>query len=254
VLAPTNDSFENLDPKLLEMLLQPENQELLQEFLLYHILPGYFPSDELQEGPIESLLFGNSVEVGLDPIRFDDANVVRPDTESCNGIIHIISDVLLPEGPDICDAFTFEGSGENSTMTFIEVARQDPDFSIVVDLIELTDLEEVFDCPGPFTALLPTNSAFEALDPEYLAFLRDPANQDESEELLLYHILPGFTPSDNFSVGPTDTLLLGETVEVGVSPLTFDGADVITPGTCGELTSNSRNNGSRSPFLTDPPC
>lgn len=245
MLAPTNDSFEYLDSELLETMIQPENQELLQEILLYHILPGFFPSDELQEGPIETLLFGKSLEVGLDPIRFDDAGVVRPDEESCNGIIHIINDILLPEEPDICDVFTFEDhqdKDENSLMTVLEVARQDPDFSTVVDLIELADLEEVLDCPGPFTALLPTNTAFEAFDPDYLEFLRDPANRDELEELLLYHILPGATPSDNFSAGPTETLLFDETVDVGESPLTFDEADVITAGKYGSAF--------RSPFFT----
>jgi len=80
VAAPTNEAFENLDPNLLDVLLQPENQEFLQEILLFHILPGYLPSAELQEGPYETLLLGFDVEVSLDPIRFNDANVIRPGT------------------------------------------------------------------------------------------------------------------------------------------------------------------------------
>lgn len=76
--APTNEAFENIDPDLLDVLLQPENQEFLQEILLYHLLPGYQPSDELQEGPYETLLFGFDVNVSVDPIGFDDASVIRP--------------------------------------------------------------------------------------------------------------------------------------------------------------------------------
>lgn len=233
MLAPTNESFENLDPELLEMLLRPKNQELLQEFLLYHILPGYIPSDEFQEGPNETLLFGFNVSVVLDPIRFnEDTVIVRPDTVACNGIIQIIDDVLLPTEPDFCDAFTFEelmGNGQNSTMNILDVASMDPDLTVVVGLIKDAGLENIFDCPGPFTALLPTNAAFEALDPAYLAFLLDPNNLNELQDLLLYHILPGATQSNDFEAGAFETLLLGETVDVGVSPLTFDEANVITP-------------------------
>lgn len=233
VLAPTNESFENLDPELLDMLMRPKNQELLQEILLYHILPGYIPSDEFREGPNETLLFGSNVTVDLDPLRFnEDTFIVRPDTVACNGIIQIIDDVLLPSEPDFCDAFTFEelpGSGQNSTMNILEVASMDPDLSVVVGLIRAAGLQNVFDCPGPFTALLPTNAAFEALDPAFLAFLQDPNNLDELQDLLLYHILPGATQSSDFEAGTVETLLLGETVDVGVSPLTFDEANVITP-------------------------
>ena len=232
MLAPTNESFKDLDPALLEMLMQPENQELLREILLYHILPGYFPTDAMQEGPIETLLHGFNVGVNIDPLRFDDAAVVRPDTIACNGIIQVIDNVLLPSEPDFCDAFTFEelmANGQNSTRNILAVASDDPDLSIVVGLIEDAGLEKIFDCPGPFTALLPQNSAFAALDPAYLAFLRDPANRNELQDLLLYHILPGATQADDFRAGASDTLLLGKNVDVGVSPLTFDDANVVTP-------------------------
>jgi len=84
------------------------------------------------------------------------------------------------------------------------------------------------DLAGPFTAQLPNNAAFEALDPAHLEFLLDPANQAELRDLLLYHLIPGATTSTEFTAGPTETLLSGEAVEVGVSPLTFDEASVIT--------------------------
>ena len=215
------------------MLLRPKNQELLQETLLYHILPGYIPSDEFQEGPNETLLLGFDVSVTLDPIRFNqETAIVRPDTNACNGIIQIIDGVLLPSEPDFCDAFTFKelmGSGQNSTMNILNVASADPDLSVVVGLIKDAGLEKIFDCPGPFTALFPTNAAFEALDPEYLAYLQDPTNLGELQDLLLYHILPGATQSNAFEAGAVETLLIGATVDVGVSPLTFNEANVITP-------------------------
>jgi len=234
VLAPTNESFEKLDPDLLQMLLQPENKAYLQEVLLYHILPGYFPSEELQAGAYETLLFGLNVEVAVDPIMFNVAGLVRPDTTACNGVIHLIDDVLIPPEPDFCDDFVFgrrrnlQDGGEACMANVLETAREDSDLSTVISLIEAADLTDVFDCAGPFTALLPENQAFESLDPAFLEILVDPANLDDLRELLLYHILPGATLSTEFTAGTTETLLVGETLDVGVSPLTFDEANVIT--------------------------
>ena len=234
MLAPTNEAFSNIDPDLMQVLMQPRNQEYLQEILLYHILPGYFPSDELQEGLYETLLLGFNVEVSLDPIQFGNSGVVRPDTEACNGVIHIIDEVLIPAEPDFCKDFTFDGrrrlqdGGEDCHPNLLETASQDPQLSTVVSLLEAADLDVIFECAGPFTAQLPNNAAFEAFDPAYLEYLMDPANLDDLQDVLLYHILPGATTSTEFTSGPTETLLVGETVDVGVSPLTFDEANVIT--------------------------
>lgn len=226
-----------MDPDLLAVLLQPENQKFLQEILLYHILPGYLPSSEFRKGPYETLLFGYDVDVFLDPLRFADASVIRPDIMACNGLMHIIDEVLLPPEPDTCDAFNFnetrrlQDGGEDCKPNVLETARDDPDLSTVISLIDAAgdDLIHIFDCAGPFTANLPVNEAFDALDPAYLEFLLNPANVDVLQDLLLYHILPGATLSTEITAGPTNTLLPGRTVDVGVSPLTFDDANVETP-------------------------
>lgn len=96
VLAPSNEAIDALDKDLLDELLLPENREQLQEFLLYHILPGYQPSTELTAGPTDSLLSGEQVTVAVDPISFNGAEVVEADIMGCNGVIHVIDDVLIP--------------------------------------------------------------------------------------------------------------------------------------------------------------
>lgn len=239
VLAPTNSAFAKLDPGLLIHLQNPRNQELLQEILLYHMLPGYQPSVSFTTaGPTSSLLFGFDVDVSLNPLQFNDANVIMPDIAACNGVIHTIDDVLIPDDPDFCDAFTFDdrrrlqnatdSGGDNCEPNVLETARMNPDLSTVVSLIEAADLVDVFSCAGPFTALLPNNDAFADLDPAFLDFLLNPANQDTLQDLLLYHILPGSTMSTEFSQGPTDTLLMGQQVDVLLIPLRFDNAGVVT--------------------------
>jgi uncharacterized surface protein with fasciclin (FAS1) repeats len=233
VLAPTNDAFAALDPALVDELLLPENQELLQEVLLYHILPGFNPSSDLVAGPTETLLYDFTVDVSLNPVMFNDANVVMPDIMACNGIIHTIDDILTPEDEDFCDAFTFgnrrrlQDSGQNCTNNILDVARDDPNLTTVVALLEAADLADIFSCPGPFTALLPNNAAFDALDPALVEFLLDPANQSELQDLLLYHILPDETLTSDFVDGPVETLLADNTVDVTTSPIMFNDAGVV---------------------------
>lgn len=82
---------------------------------------------------------------------------------------------------------------------------------------------------GPFTSNLPSNDAFNAMDPERLEFLSRPENIDELRQLLLYHILPEETLSADFASGPRDTLLPNFTVDVSLDPLMFDDAGIIAP-------------------------
>jgi uncharacterized surface protein with fasciclin (FAS1) repeats len=122
-----------------------------------------------------------------------------------------------------------QDGGENCGPNILETARDDPDLSDIVALIDAAGLSPIFDCAGPFTALLPTNDAISEIDRDVLEALLLPENQDELQSLLLYHILPGATLSDDFAAGPQDTLLEGEDVIVGLDPFTFNDATVISP-------------------------
>jgi transforming growth factor-beta-induced protein len=236
VLAPTNDAFDDLDPALLRDLLRPRNKEQLQEVLLYHILPGYQPSTSFTAGPTETLLLGFDMQVEVDPLTFDNANVVDADAEACNGVLHTIDTVLSPDDDDFCDAFDFsnrrrrlQDGGENCETNILDTAREYPELSIAVSLLTAADLQDVFSCSGPFTALLPSNSAFDNLNPDFVTFLLDPDNQEDLQDLLLYHILPEATLTTDFTEGPAESLLPDYTIDVTLSPIQFDGVNVVTP-------------------------
>jgi uncharacterized surface protein with fasciclin (FAS1) repeats len=98
VLAPTNDAFASLDAAFLMELLRPENQKRLQDFLLYHILPGFYLSTNFEAGNVDTLLTGQDVTVYLDPLMFNQAGVVTENVLSCNGVMHTIDAVLIPGG------------------------------------------------------------------------------------------------------------------------------------------------------------
>ena len=96
VFAPTNEAFNQLPDGTLEYLLQPENQEVLQRVLSYHVLPEQVGSSEISGGEIESLDGGLVTEVTDEGVVVNNASVVTPDIEASNGVIHAVNRVLLP--------------------------------------------------------------------------------------------------------------------------------------------------------------
>lgn len=118
--------------------------------------------------------------------------------------------------------------GERCQTNVLDTARELPSLSTFVTLIETAGLEDIFLCAGPFTALIPSNEAFEALDPDLVEFLLDPANAEILQEVLLYHILPNLYLSPTLVPGEVPTLQ-GETVTVSLDPIVFNQASVLMP-------------------------
>ena len=67
------------------------------------------------------------------------------------------------------------------------------------------------------------------MDPERLAYLTRPENIGELRQLLLYHILPGVTRTEDFTAGPLDTLLANFPVNISVDPLMLDDSSILDP-------------------------
>jgi transforming growth factor-beta-induced protein len=227
VLAPVNDAFAILDPAFVRELMQTSMIEKLRAILLYHIVPKHRPVTSFVAGELETLLEGENVTVGVDPLRFDRADVVRPNMAACNGVIHSIETVRLPSGSDFCPVFPLDQrrslQAANTTCTSIlGTARNEPALSTVVSLLNTSGLAAILEkCNGPFTALLPSNDAFKKLTDFELAFLMNPANRNVSRDILLFHLLSGSTNSSMFRSGPRNTMLQGKQVNISLSPLRF---------------------------------
>jgi uncharacterized surface protein with fasciclin (FAS1) repeats len=137
--------------------------------------------------------------------------------------------------PEICSDLDFSSSydrrlqndGALCDPNVLETAKLNKDLSTFVELLEIADLAELFMCSGPFTLLAPTNEAFDALDSATLEELLLPMNQDKLQDLLLYHIVPGFYLSEDFEDGSLDTLLEGQSVAVTIDPILFNGRATI---------------------------
>ena len=98
VFAPTDEAFAKLPSGTVETLLKPENKDQLVSILTYHVLPGKVYSKSLAGKQIDAATVqGTTVSVdGTNGVKVDNANVVKADIKTSNGVIHVIDTVLMP--------------------------------------------------------------------------------------------------------------------------------------------------------------
>jgi uncharacterized surface protein with fasciclin (FAS1) repeats len=111
ILAPTNQAFTTRLNESLgitpQQLLQPANKQTLVEVLSYHVIPsGAVYSSNLTDGQeVPTALAGAdplTVSINNGTVTFEgaqnDANVTAADIRAGGSVIHVINDVLLPDG------------------------------------------------------------------------------------------------------------------------------------------------------------
>ena len=98
VFAPTDEAFAALPEGTVESLLLPENKDQLISILTYHVVPGKVMSGDIAGKQMEvTTVQGSMANVdATDGVKIDGANVVSPDIEASNGVIHVIDAVILP--------------------------------------------------------------------------------------------------------------------------------------------------------------
>lgn len=98
VFAPTDEAFAKLPAGTVETLLKPENRDQLISILTYHVLPGKIYSKSLTGKQIDATTVqGTTVSVdGTQGVRVDNANVIKADIKTSNGVIHVIDSVIMP--------------------------------------------------------------------------------------------------------------------------------------------------------------
>lgn len=111
VFAPTNSAFDKLPKGTVETLLKPENKEMLQNILKYHVVAGNWSAKELIKkikenngkfsfktlsgGTLTAWMKGNDVYISDE--KGNASKVTIADVFQKNGVIHVVDTVLLPK-------------------------------------------------------------------------------------------------------------------------------------------------------------
>lgn len=98
VFAPTDEAFANLPAGTVESLLEPENMDTLVRILTYHVAGGTYTSAELAGYSSLEMISGDTAQVSISSsgATIDEAMIVEADLMAGNGIVHVISEVILP--------------------------------------------------------------------------------------------------------------------------------------------------------------
>ncbi|MCW1908396.1 MAG: fasciclin domain-containing protein [Candidatus Saccharibacteria bacterium] len=103
VFAPTNTAFSALPAGTLDTLLKPENKSQLSSILTYHVVPAKAMSSDLTNGQEITTVQGEKLTVKITgstvyivDAKGNEARVEQADIEASNGVVHVISNVLLP--------------------------------------------------------------------------------------------------------------------------------------------------------------
>ena len=95
VFAPTDEAFAKLPEGTIPALLN--DKEKLGAILKYHVVPGYVTSSDVVKLNSAKTLQGGELKINAEGgVHVNDANVVKADIVTSNGVIHVIDSVILP--------------------------------------------------------------------------------------------------------------------------------------------------------------
>ena len=111
VFAPNNDAFGNIDSETLGSLLKPENVKALSNILTYHVVSGKLMASDvaaaLKSGYGRAKLTalnGQTLtarkkdgKIYLKDSQGNMSEIIATDVAGSNGVIHVISSVVMPE-------------------------------------------------------------------------------------------------------------------------------------------------------------
>jgi uncharacterized surface protein with fasciclin (FAS1) repeats len=97
VFAPTDEAFAKLPDGTLESLLNDKAK--LTAILTYHVVPGKVMASDVVNLKSAKTVQGQEVRISTNGkgVMIDDANVIKTDIETSNGVIHVIDSVILPQ-------------------------------------------------------------------------------------------------------------------------------------------------------------
>jgi uncharacterized surface protein with fasciclin (FAS1) repeats len=97
VFAPTDEAFAKLPAGTVEALLKDPAK--LKDILLYHVVSGKVMAESVVKMKSAKTVQGGTVKIQAmgGKVMLDNAQVVKTDIGTDNGVIHVIDTVILPK-------------------------------------------------------------------------------------------------------------------------------------------------------------
>ena len=195
VFAPTDAAFKKLPKGTVDTLLDPRNDDRLEEVFGFHV-------KEVSEAPIfiekYSLLRMTTrqfVSVDYKNKEIGDAKFTGEIIPCANGVIYLIDRVLTPTTDDL-----------------FQRLQKDGRFTIFTKAITASRQGKLFqNMHGLYTAFAPTDEAFGKLPQKVLDSLFQPENDERLEDIIKHHITGSV-----FAYGKSS----GDRVSLGVANVT----------------------------------
>jgi transforming growth factor-beta-induced protein len=198
VFAPTDAAFAALDPVFLANLVNNDTATLTK-ILTYHVVSGTVMSTDLSNGMKVKTVQGKHITITIQNsnVYIDNAKVTTADIVCSNGVIHVIDAVIVPMNNIV------ETAIEKGFETLVTAV-------VAADLAATLSNEDV-----QFTVFAPTDAAFAALDPVFLANL---VNNDTANltKILTYHVVSGKVMSTDLSDNMTVPTVEGTTITITI--------------------------------------
>lgn len=244
VFAPTDAAFEawltETGSTVEDLLTQTD---LLSSVLSYHILPDVVSAEDLSDTVdafVPTLLAGDDLAITQqgDRLLVDGATITETDIAANNGLIHVINQVLVPDGTgESTDAVAVDAGPPTIVQVVLNAATDQamPEFRILLLALSQANpifLETLNNPEREFTVFAPTDAAFEAFLRERNVSSEEFFNDTELlDQVLRYHVAAGIFTAETLSVGEAVFTSSEQRVEAGISEnrlLLNESAQVIT--------------------------
>ena len=198
IFAPDNAAFSALGQETIDQLLADPTGPLA-DILRLHVVEGSFLAEDLFDGQMFTSLSGESLMVGASGggVSINGVDVVRPDLQADNGVIHVVRNVLKP-----------------LPITVASLIADSRELSTLNTALQLSGLDEALGNPWEsFTVLAPNNRAFSAIPrPVLNDLLGDP--KGDLSTILRYHVIGENLSADELVDRAWVPTLLGPSVTV----------------------------------------
>ena len=172
VFAPTDAAFKKLPEGTVQTLLDPRNDDRLEEVFGFHVketseAPVFIEKYSLLRMTTRQFLTVNYKKGKIGDARF--SGEVLP---CSNGVIYLIDTVLTPTTDDL-----------------FQRLQKDGRFTIFTKAITASRQGKLFqNMHGLYTTFAPTDDAFKKLPPQVLKSLFLPENDERLEDIIKHHI------------------------------------------------------------------